>query len=85
MRPVLFISANRHISSHNEVIRDVTTGNVIVMKFMKAAESAIIYNIRVAQAPGPQWNFVLKAWYQKITDAFRNNNPNRVSQNVSLI
>ena len=37
---------------------------------MKAVESANIDDIRVAQAPGPWWNVVLKALYQQITDSF---------------
>ena len=45
---------------------------------------ANIDNIRVTQAPDPWWNLVLKAWSQQITYAFRNNNPDRVSQNASL-
>ena len=55
-----------------------------VVKVMKAAELANIDDICVAQQPGPLWNVVLKAWYQKNTDAFCNNNPDRISQNASL-
>ena len=47
---------------------------------MKAEESANIDNIRVVQASGPRWNIVLKSWSQQSTDAFCNNNPNRVSK-----
>ena len=54
------------------------------MKVVKAEESANIDDISVDQSPGPQWNVVLKSWSQKITDAFCNNNPDRVSQNTSL-
>ena len=45
---------------------------------MKAIESANIDDIRVAQAPDPRWNVILEAWYQQTTDAFHNNNPDRV-------
>ena len=83
--PVLFISAAHIIGSKNYVIRDVITKKIIVMKVMKAVELANIENTRVAQAPGPWWNVVLKAWSQQIMDAFHNNNPNRISQNASLI
>ena len=84
LRPVMFISAAWIIGSYNELVRDVTTGNIIVMKVMKAKESANIYDIRVAQSPEPRRNVVLEAWYQQTTDKFRINNPNRVSKNASL-
>ena len=58
------------------VERDVTTGNIIFMKVMKALELANIYNIHVAQVPDLWRNVVLKAWSQKITDAFHNSIPN---------
>ena len=38
LRPVMFISASQIIGSYNELVRDVTTGNIIVMKFMKTEE-----------------------------------------------
>ena len=72
----MFISATRLIGSYNKVVRDVTTGNIIFMKVMKAAELSNIDYINVSQSPGPRWNVVLKDWSQKITDAFHNNNPN---------
>ena len=59
--PVLFISSARTIGSYNELVRDVTTGKIIVIKFMKAEESANIDDIRVAQAPDPRWNVILEA------------------------
>ena len=85
LRPVLFISAARIIGYYNEVVRYITTRNIIFMRVMKAEKLANIDNIRVAQAPAPLWNVVLKAWSQKITDEFCNNNIDQVSQNTSLI
>ena len=52
--PILFISDDRIIGSCNEVVRDVTTRNTIVMKVMKAEELANIDYIRVSQAPFPR-------------------------------
>ena len=75
----MFISAARIIDSYNEVVRYVTTGNVIVLTVMKAAEWANIDDIRVSQEPGLRWSVILKSWSQQITDDFRNNNIDWVS------
>ena len=50
----MFISATRLIGSYNKVVRDVTTGNIIFMKVMKAAELSNIDDINVSQSPGPR-------------------------------
>ena len=84
LRYVVFVSSVWLVSSYNKLVRDVTTSNIIVIRFMKATELSNIDNIGVSQAPVPRCNVVLKDWYKQITDAFRNNNPNWVSQNASL-
>ena len=85
LRPVLFIYSARLIGYYYELVTDVTSGNIVITKVIKAEKLANIDNIRVAQAPVPLWNVVLKAWSQKITDEFCNNNIDQVSQNASLI
>ena len=81
---VMYISTPQLIGSYNNIVRDINTRNIIVIKVMKPSESVNIDDIPVAQTPGLRWNAVLKACYQHIMDSFCNNNPYRVSQNKSL-